>query len=475
MLKDFETNKNYPDLEVKSLPRPVSWRKALGVGLVTLGLSIGTGELILWPHLTSKFGLGILWGALVGITLQYFINQEVARLALATGESFFTSSSRVFRYFPFLWLGGALLLYIWPGWAGAIGTTLTALFGFGNYIVWAWVSLALVLVITFSGRTAYKMLERALMFVIPLFFALLIFVSFLNLNNGHIVQVFKGLFNFGWLPEGIDLSVFLAAAVFAGAGGILNLCISLWYRDKQLGMASYVGRITNPISGRAETVATTGAIFETSPDQLRRWRGWMRYIRIDQGLIFWFLGLVTLILLSANAFVVLSPLGLVPEGTEVAVVQAEIFGQQWGLLGSRAFLVMTFLMLFSAMWAIIDAFVRIVSDILYVNSRIGSLQKWFAVLRNFSIHQLYYGLIVGLVIINAALIPLHQPLFFLVVSSVLGGVVMALYVPLLLYINNRRLPKPLRPGLVTNAMLVLASLFYGVFSVLLLIQKFFHT
>ena len=57
-----------------------------------MGLAIGTGELIMWPHLITKHGFSLLWLALLGIIFQFFINQEVARHSLATGEGFFQSS-----------------------------------------------------------------------------------------------------------------------------------------------------------------------------------------------------------------------------------------------------------------------------------------------------------------------------------------------------------------------------------------------
>lgn len=78
----------FPLLGKRDLPDPPHWRKALGVGVVVVGLAIGTGELILWPHLAAKHGLGLLWLAFLGISAQYFINQEVARHAIATGEGF---------------------------------------------------------------------------------------------------------------------------------------------------------------------------------------------------------------------------------------------------------------------------------------------------------------------------------------------------------------------------------------------------
>ena len=69
-------------LEKRILPQPRDWKKILGVGIVVVGMAMGTGELIMWPHLVTRYGLAILWLGLVGISIQYFINQEVARGAL---------------------------------------------------------------------------------------------------------------------------------------------------------------------------------------------------------------------------------------------------------------------------------------------------------------------------------------------------------------------------------------------------------
>ncbi|MFA6273472.1 MAG: Nramp family divalent metal transporter [Candidatus Paceibacterota bacterium] len=463
---------HYGEREIRELPKPPHWTKAIGVGVVVTGLAIGTGELILWPHLVTKHGLGIIWAALLGITFQYFINQEVARHSLATGESFFTSSSRVFRWFAPFWMLSALLLYIWPGWAAAIGTILKELFGFGNYLWWAVMSLFLVLILTFSGKIAYTLLERSLKIIVPIFFVLLVISSFLTLTWQNVKELFAGITNFGYLPQEIDMQVLLGAIVFAGAGGLLNLCISLWYRDKQVGMGRYVGRIINPITGKIESVSYKGYAFVTSAENLIRWKKWMNFIRIDQGLIFWLLGFLTLALLSLNAYTVLGPKGLVPEGLDLAVVQAHIFGKNWGAFGSNLFLIMAFLMLFSVMWTIIDAFTRIVSDIIYVNSQTGPFQKILSPFKKISLSHLYYGLILGIVFLSAALLPFKQPLVFLTISAVLGGLTMAVYTPVLVYLNNFKLPKPLRPGIITNFFMVAASIFYLSFSTFIIISYF---
>lgn len=471
--KNIENKEQFPALIKKDLPPPPPWQKALGVGVVVMGLAIGTGELILWPHLIVKHGLVLLWLAFLGITFQYFINQEVARYTIATGESFFTASARVFKWSAIFWLIAAPLLYIWPGWASAIGTTLKELFGFGQHIFWAMLPLGLVLILTYSGKVAYTVLEYSLKIIVPLFFVMILIISFLNVDLNTLKEALIGLLSFGVIPENVDINVLLGAVVFAGAGGMLNLCVSLWYRDKQTGMAAYIGRITNPITGKAEAIPATGYFFEPNKENLQKWYGWLRYVRIDQGVIFWFLGFLTLFLLSVNAYAVLAPRGLVPEGLQVAVVQAYIFGEQWGPIGFKLFLVMAFLMLFSVMWTVIDALTRIVSDIFYTNSRSGPLKRYFSCLENVSLNTLYYVIITIVAVVGAFLIPFRQPLTLLVISAVLGGLTMAIYTPLLVYINNTRLPKPLRPSWLTNLIMALISIFFIYFSVRIFIYHFF--
>ncbi len=451
---------HYGEKEIKELPNPPHWTKAIGVGVVVMGLAIGTGELIMWPHLITKHGLEILWAAIVGISFQYFINQEVGRHALATGESFFTSSSRVLKWLAPFWLISAVMLYVWPGWAAAIGTTLRELFGFGDYIFWAVISLALLLALTFSGKVAYAMLEKTLKIVVPIFFVLLIISSALTLDMENMKEMWNGLLMVGYIPDNVDLKVLMGAIVFSGAGGLLNLCVSLWYRDKQIGMGHYAGKIINPITGKIEAVSYGGYSFHINESNLARWKKWMRFVRIDQGVIFWLLGSITLILLSVNAHTILAPKGLVPEGLNVAVTQAYIFGENWGAFGFNLFLIMAFLMLFSVMWTVIDAFARIVSDIIYVNSKVGPFKKYLVKLEKISLSHLYYGLVVGIVVTSGLLLPMKQPLILLTISAVLGGLTMVVYIPILIYLNNFKLPKALRPGLITNFFMILAFLFY---------------
>lgn len=450
----------FPASIERDLPAPPVWWRAIGVGMIVTGLAMGTGELIIWPQLTITYGLNILWLALLGISFQYVINQEVARHALATGESFFSSSTKLIWFLPIIWLPLAILLYIWPGWANALGTIMSELLGFGSYLAWSWFSLFLVLVLTFSGKLAYDLLEKSLKIIVPIFITLLLIISFSNLSSEHWRQATSALFNFGYIPDQADWRMLLGAVVFAGAGGLLNLCVSLWYRDKQAGMGKYVGRISNPVTGRPEAVAVQSFHFPPNQTNLNNWRAWMRFVAIDQGLVFWFLGLLTLWLLSVNAYFILGPQSSIPEGLAIATNQAKIFGSRFGVIGEKIYLTMAYLMLFSVMWAVLDALTRIVSDLIHTNSRFGRLSKYFSWLRPLSLHHLYYALMLIFVIVSAALVPWKQPWTFLMLSSILGGLSMALYTPLLFYLNNFRLPKHCRPGLLSNIAMIITIMFY---------------
>src|SRR3989344_5252448 len=102
--------------KVKELPKPPRFTKMIGPSFILLGLGLGSGELILWPYLSANWGLGIIWGAVVGITLQFFINMEVERYTLATGESVFVGLTRIFRKFSPLWfILTTFIPWIWPG------------------------------------------------------------------------------------------------------------------------------------------------------------------------------------------------------------------------------------------------------------------------------------------------------------------------------------------------------------------------
>ena len=65
---------NLPAIGSQDLPEPVPLGKLVGASVVLLATALGSGELIIWPYITTQGCLRLLWFAVVGFSLQYFLN-----------------------------------------------------------------------------------------------------------------------------------------------------------------------------------------------------------------------------------------------------------------------------------------------------------------------------------------------------------------------------------------------------------------
>tara|TARA_B100000700_G_scaffold328560_1_gene446790 strand:+ start:2804 stop:3043 length:240 start_codon:yes stop_codon:yes gene_type:complete len=64
-----------------------------------VGLAIGVGEIVVWPRIIAEYGATVAWAAVVGIFLQLWINLEIGRWTISTGETPFTGFSRIWGGF----------------------------------------------------------------------------------------------------------------------------------------------------------------------------------------------------------------------------------------------------------------------------------------------------------------------------------------------------------------------------------------
>ena len=146
-------------LETKELPKPLKFSKLVGPSFIILGLGLGTGELILWPYLTSKFGMGIIWGAIIGITFQFFMNMEIERYALAHGESIFVGFARKLKKLPIWFVLSTFIPWVWPGTAAASAQILGHIMGIEKTYYIAITLLIMVGLALSLGRVVYKTQE----------------------------------------------------------------------------------------------------------------------------------------------------------------------------------------------------------------------------------------------------------------------------------------------------------------------------
>src|SRR3989339_918094 len=130
--------------ETKPFPEPVSLKKLIGPSFIILALGLGSGEVILWPYLAANYGLGIVWGAILGITFQYFMNMEIERYALVKGESVFVGIHRLFRPAVYWFIISTFIGFGLPGIIAASAKVMASFFGLGNF---KWIAIMFLVVI----------------------------------------------------------------------------------------------------------------------------------------------------------------------------------------------------------------------------------------------------------------------------------------------------------------------------------------
>jgi len=178
--------------------------------------------------------------------------------------------------------------------------------------------------------------------------------------------------------------------------------------------------------------------------------------------VFFFgLNLVTMLLFMFGALAVLRPAGIVPKPDMLIYDQAVILGQVWGGPGRTLFLVIGMATLFSTQLVIVDGIARALSDIIYTS---------FARARKRDVSWWYLLIAMSWMLVGCGFTAFMEwsgvtNLGFLLSAAYMGGFAMAVYVPLLLWINLRQLPPSARPGKANLLFVGLATAVYVGFSV----------
>ena len=242
------------------MPEPLPLRKILGPSVILAGLGVGSGEYILWPYITTNVGLGFLWAAVVGVTIQYFLNMEIERYTLATGETAVAGFARFWKPWGVLFCIFTIVPNMWPGWGTAGATIFTYLVG-GNANVIAIILLISIGVALTASPVVYQTLEKAEFFKVGLTIVFLTIAVFAAIKASAWADLPDAVTGFGHIPsDEVAIATILAGLVFAGAGGANNLVQSNWIRDKGFGMGAYVPKIVSPITGEDQAAPSTGTM-----------------------------------------------------------------------------------------------------------------------------------------------------------------------------------------------------------------------
>jgi hypothetical protein len=445
--------------EERELPDPPPLRRLLGPSVILIGVGIASGEYILFPFIASQAGLVFLWAAVVGIVMQFFINMEIERYTLATGETAMGGFMRMWKGWGAVLAAGAVLATMWPGWATSAATVTTFAFGGGDPNVIAIAGLIAIGAALTASPVVYQTVEKleflkigaVLVFLVVALVAAISATAYKD--TSHIVT------SFGTFPSEISIAILVGALAAAGAGGANNLVQSNWIRDKGFGMGRYVPRIVSPITGQEEAAPSSERFgFPHDDRNLGRWKLWWKRANIEQFVSFTVIGALTIIVFSLVAYSTVYRNPDLPDssGFDFISLESQVLDNQVGQWFGTLFLAIGAVSLFAAALGIVDYVARLLADVIhvgYARHRSG----W-------SESRIYFAVVWAMVTFGSAILLLgfDQPLVLLTISTVLGGAIMLVYTCLLLVTNRRYLSGPVALSGYRVGVLVCSVLILGV-------------
>ena len=443
-----------PLREVREMPEPPrNYWPLVGPGIVAGGVGLSSGEFILWPFIASQVGLVLLWGALIGVVTQFFLNMEVERYTLATGETAVTGFNRFWRHWGLVFAVLAYFANLWPGWAISSATLASYLFGGSPTII----AVTSLLVIGFSltfAPVVYVALERLIFVKVAAVLVLVVLGVAFAIDSESWRALPAGFANIGTVPEGLSVALVFGAIAFAGAGGAQNLCQSNWIRDKGFGMGRYVPRLVSPVTGiaTAKDSTATSYIFEPTAANIERWKSWWRFANLEQMFSFVLVTVITIAVTSLLAHSTLFGQPDLPNNVSFLRIEAQQLERTVAPWFGALFLAVGAFSLFGSAMGIIDYTSRLAADILKTTYWPGAPES-----------RIYFWLVWGMVGLGCTILMagISQPITLLVVSASAGGTIMFFYSFMLIALNRKMLPPTIRISPLRAAALMWSTFLFG--------------
>jgi hypothetical protein len=323
------------------------------------------------------------------------------------------------------------------------------------------------IILTF-GKVVYKTQEVIQKYLIYIGVPIILCLALFFINWGELPTILNGFIgkgtNYWFIPVGLPLVTFLGAFAYAGAGGNLNLAQSFYIKEKGYGMGKYSGKITSILTGKQENITLEGETFEVNDKNINVFKSWWKKINFEHLIVFWFTGLITIVLLSILSFSTVYKNVTGPAGIGFLFEEALIFGKNTLPIVGVIFLILAGMMLFSTQLSVVDATSRIMSENLVIINqdkfKIKNLPKF------------YYGFLWIQILLSVTIILLgfKEPLQLVIIGAFLNAIAMFVYSIAILWLNHKSFDNELKPKLYRVIIISLAICFFGFFSVATLIN-----
>ncbi|NCB20590.1 MAG: hypothetical protein EOM88_01530 [Clostridia bacterium] len=451
---------------IKKFPQVIPLKKMIGPSFIILALGLGSGEVILWPYLVSNYGLGVAWGAVLGITFQFFINMEIERYALVKGESVFVGIAKFLPKAIYWFIISTFIGFGLPGIVAASAQVIAAVFGVTNF---KWLAIALLIIIGIIltvGRTVYGMMEKITKIIIfigvPFIFILAVYFADANAWTALGAGLIGKGEGFWFLAPGMAIAAFLGAFAYSGAGGNLNLTQSIYIKEKGYGMGAYSQKIAGLFAtkGEQQSVKLEGEEFEHNSENIKNFKAWWKKVNLEHLLVFWAIGLISMVMLMFLAYNTVYGSSGNAEGIKFVISEGNQISDLTSPFLGLIFLVVVGIMLFQTQLGIMDSTSRIMSE----NAAIEKLRR--SGNKKVALSKIYYIFVWAQITFGVILFlfNFYDPRSLIVLGAVINAFAMLVHTILVTILNRRFLAKPFQPKLWRKLVIYLIIAFFAVFS-----------
>jgi hypothetical protein len=180
-------------------------------------------------------------------------------------------------------------------------------------------------------------------------------------------------------------------------------------------------------------------------------------------MIFWLLGLITMLTLSLLAYTTTFGLEGNEQGINFVINEAIAIGSRTLPIIGMLFLLITGIMLTATQLTVLDSTSRIMTENVLLMRKPGT----------FNVSKMYYSILWIQIFFGIAVFSLgfDEPRQLIILGAIINAFTMFVYTGLILVLNNRFLARPLRPSIIRNLILGATFLFFGIFCTVTAIAK----
>jgi manganese transport protein len=399
--------------------------KYLGPGFILSASIVGSGELIATTALGARAGFVTFWVIIISCLVKVAIQVEFGKHAIHSGETVMTVFNRLpgIRFGKAHWTVWSWLLLMSVkilqvgGIVGGVALVLKIAFPQTHLVFLSFIVATMAALLTFKGY--YRFIEKASILMM-VFFSVFTIGCLISLQFTPYVLTWTDIFS-GLRFELPATAVAVAIGAFGitGVGGDEIIYYNYWCIEK--GYAAKTG------------------VRDDSEAWKARAKGWISVMYLDAivAMIVYTAVTAAFYLLGAA---VLHRMGVVPEGNQTIEVLSNIYTESLGPWARVVFLIGSFIVLFSTLFAALASWIRVFADAF---GKVGWINFENQNERNLTMAKLAWFFPFAWAI---AYLIVKMPVFMVLSGGIVGSVILFIVVYVALVMRYKRLPASLIPG-----------------------------